>query len=179
MTKLRCFLILAGIAATQAALCGSTPQSYLDGNPKSRTDANLYPVQIISVDNAMPHDSPVAITPGPHWLEIQTLPYVAGTVLGDTRDPTTYRGTGPREQATQSRSTFATNRRQAIQKFVLKIEPCTRYYLGAHKDSAASEHWKLVIDDVEEVRGCDPAAEIKQFGDPSAPAAKAAPAPAH
>lgn len=170
MTKHRPLLLILGLLATSVALCAFYPQSYLDGNPKSGTDAhlaNLSPVQIISVDNVRPHDSPVAIAPGPHWLEIQTLPDVAGTVLGDTRDPTTYRGTGPREQATQSRSTFATNRRQAIQKFVLKIEPCTRYYLGAHKDSAASEKWKLVIDEVEDVKGCDPAEELKKFPDPS------------
>ena len=144
MTKYRPLLLTLGLVATSAALCGFYPQSYLDSNPRTKTDTQLYPVVVVGVDNVKPHEYPVVITPGPHWVEIQAPPA----------------------------ESMGSSRVSKPQTFVLKIEPCTRYFLGAHKDSALVDKWKLVIDQVETVKGCDPAEELKKFPDPSLAAPK-------
>jgi hypothetical protein len=145
MNKQRPLLLILGLLATSVALCGFYPQSYLSGDPRTMTDPQLYPVQIVGIDGVKPHDSPVAVTPGPHWLEIQAAP-------GDS---------------------LHANRISKSHTYVFKIEPCTRYFFGAHKDSPAVDKWKLVVDQVETVKGCDPAEELKKFPDPSTqPAAK-------
>lgn len=145
---LRVLVLIPGLLAASAALCAFNPQSYLDGKPQTKTDVQLYSVLIVGIDGEKPHENPVAITPGPHWLEIQAAP-----------------GEGSK-------------RTSKSQTFVLKIEPCTRYYLGAHKDSPLLDKWKLVVDLVETIKGCDPADELKKFPDPSLPAAPKSP-PAH
>lgn len=139
MTHPRALLLVLGLLAASAAPCASDPQSYLDGNPQTKTDPHLYPVQVVGVDGVTPLHQPVAVTPGPHWLDIQTA-------SGNSK------------------------RIPKPQTFVLKIEPCTYYYLGAHKDSALLDKWKLVVDQEETVKACDPAEEIRK--------AKAAPAAA-
>ena len=63
------------------------------------------------------------------------------------------------------------------QTYVLKIAPCTRYYLGARKDLLANGKWKLVVDQEETVGGCDPADELRKFPDPSLPDAPKAHSP--
>jgi hypothetical protein len=120
-----------GLLATSAALCATTPQSYLDGTPQTKTDPQLYPVQIVAVDGDIQNTTPVAVTPGPHWLEILAAP-------GDPK------------------------RASKTQTFVLKIEPCTYYYLGAHKDSAVLDKWKLVVDEEDTIKACDPADELRK-----------------
>jgi len=139
MNNHRPLLLVLGLLATSAALCAFNPQSYLSGNPQTKTDPGLYPVQIVGIDGAKPHDNPVAVAPGPHWLEIQAAP---GDSLGPKRIPKSH-------------------------TYVFKIEPCTRYFFGAHKDSAVQDNWKLVVDQVEAVKGCDPADELKKFPDSS------------
>jgi hypothetical protein len=47
------------------------------------------------------------------------------------------------------------------QTFVLKIDPCTYYYVGAHKESAIQDKWKLVVDEEDTIKECNPAEEIK------------------
>jgi hypothetical protein len=134
MNKPGFFLVVAGVLWSSDALCSSNPQSYLDGNPQTTTDAQLYPVRVAAVDGDMQFENPVRVYPGPRWLEIQLAPG------------------SERSARLQSKS----------QTFVMKIEPCTRYYLGAHKDSALADKWKLVVDKTETVQSCDPAEELKK-----------------
>jgi hypothetical protein len=148
MNKKRSLLPIICLLATSVAMCAFNPQSYLSGNPQTKTDPHLYPVQIVGIDGAKPHDNPVAVTPGPHWLEIQA---VAGDSLGPKRIPKSH-------------------------TYVFRIEPCTRYFFGAHKDSAVQDNWKLVVDQVEAVKGCDPAEELKKYPDPSQAAPRTSPA---
>jgi len=138
MTRHHSLIFILGLAATSPALCALTPQSYLDGNPQTKTDPHLYPVRIVAVDGGAPVGNPIYVTPGPHWLEI-----VAPT--------------GNSKMVAKP------------QTFVLKIEPCTYYYLGAHKDSALLDKWKLVVDEEDTIKECNPAEELKK--------AKAAPQP--
>ena len=81
MTSRSRLFLIPGLLATSAALCAFNPQSYLDGNPRTKTDNQLYPVLVVGVDGVRPHANPVAVTPGPHWLEIryrQPTPWLAG-----------------------------------------------------------------------------------------------------
>ena len=39
--------------------------------------------------------------------------------------------------------------------FMLRIEPCTRYYLAARRESPVIHEWELVVDAKEPVAGCD------------------------
>ena len=130
----RSLFLALGLLATTTALCAPDPQSYLDGNPETKTDPHLFPVQVITVDGALPAHNPPAVTPGPHWLELQTVADSPGTP-------------------------------SKTQTFVLKIEPCTYYHLGAHKDPNLLQKWKLVVDTAYMVKGCDPAEELKKVKD--------------
>lgn len=141
MTTTRFLLLVLGLGTTSAALCGFYPQSYLDGNPRTKTDTQLYAVRIVSVDRVTQRENPVSVTPGPHWLEVQIGP-------ADGIDS---------RQASKP------------QIYVLKIKPCTRYFLAAHSDSPLRDKWKLVVDAEEAVKACDPANELKKFPDPSLP----------
>lgn len=145
MTSQRTIFLTLGLLATSAALAAFSPQSYLDGDPQTRTDTHLYPVRIVGVDGVTPHGNPVAVTPGAHWVEIQAPPA----------------------------DSMSRGRISKSQTFVLKIEPCARYFFGAHKDSPLADKWKLVVDKVEIVKGCDPDEELRKFPDPSQVAPKA------
>jgi len=48
--------------------------------------------------------------------------------------------------------------------YVLNIEPCTRYYLAADRDTPLTQDWNLAIDYEEPVSGCDPAKELAKAG---------------
>lgn len=48
------------------------------------------------------------------------------------------------------------------QTFVMRVEPCTRYYLGARRTSSMEATWQVVIDDQERVAGCDAEAERRK-----------------
>jgi len=130
MTNHRPLILILGILAASTALCASNPKSYLDGHPQTKTDPQLYPVQIVAVDGNMQNDNPIRVTPGPHWLEV----------------------IGPKSAATGAPKS---------QTFVLKIDPCTYYYLGAHKESKLVDKWKLVVDEEDTIKECDPAEEIR------------------
>ena len=43
--------------------------------------------------------------------------------------------------------------------YPITIEPCTRYYLAAQRQSQISQDWELVVERTFPVGGCDPAAE--------------------
>jgi len=60
------------------------------------------------------------------------------------------------------------------QTFVMKIEPCTYYFLGAHKDPDMLQKWKLVIDEEDSIKACDPAEEIRNAKNKPAPGAATA-----
>jgi hypothetical protein len=82
---------------------------------------------------------------------------------------------GPKGRATEAPKS---------QTFVLKIEPCTYYYLGARKESALLDKWKLVVDEEDTIKECNPAEELRNAkaaqpqGLPKA-VAPVAPAPTH
>ena len=53
--------------------------------------------------------------------------------------------------------------RTKVQKsFVLRVEPCTRYFLAARRASAVAAEWEVVIDAKEPVSGCDAEAEMRK-----------------
>jgi hypothetical protein len=52
--------------------------------------------------------------------------------------------------------------RLGVQKsFAFLVEPCTRYYLAAHKPSPLLQEWSLVVSP-ERVTPCDPQEELKK-----------------
>jgi hypothetical protein len=46
--------------------------------------------------------------------------------------------------------------------FAFKVEPCTRYYLLAAKESINAASWELVIHSTEKVALCNPEEEVKK-----------------
>jgi hypothetical protein len=53
------------------------------------------------------------------------------------------------------------------QSFVLKVEPCTRYYLAADRRSPLTDEWQLVVERTEPVGSCNPQEELRKAGQPS------------
>jgi hypothetical protein len=47
---------------------------------------------------------------------------------------------------------------------LVKVEPCTRYYFAARRETPLSRDWSLVLERTEPVEPCDAAAEIKKAG---------------
>ena len=121
--RIFCIAIVGSLAA-----CGSAPLSFLDGEPKTKTEALLYPVKVISVDGAMEFRNPVQVAPGPRWLVLEAAPSAGA--------------------------------RKSVQKsFVIRVEPCTRYFLAAKRATVIDADWQVVIDAKEQVPGCDVEAE--------------------
>jgi hypothetical protein len=124
-----CLLTLAGCSST-------APLSLVEGVPWTRTDSNLYPVRVVSVDRDIQFnrpDEPIRLSPGPRWLVLEAAP-----------------GEGARRHVQKS--------------FVLRVEPCTHYYLAARRTSPMQADWELVIDMKEPVAGCKPEEELKKAG---------------
>jgi len=48
--------------------------------------------------------------------------------------------------------------------YAMRIEPCTRYYVAAHRDNSIAQNWDLVVEKSEPVGGCDPAREWQKSG---------------
>jgi hypothetical protein len=147
MTRPRMLFLILGLLAASTALSAVAPRSYLDGNPKTRTDPLLNPVQVLSIDGEALQKSPTPVAPGAHWVELQTTPVGLGKM-------------------------------SRTQTFVMKIDPCTYYYLGAHKDPGMLRKWKLVVDEEDSIKGCDPAEELKNARNNPSPGAPAV-HPAH
>jgi hypothetical protein len=54
---------------------------------------------------------------------------------------------------------------RTVQKsFVLKVEPCSRYFFAAKKSSSLASDWSLIVDKKEEVAGCNVEEELKKAG---------------
>jgi hypothetical protein len=145
MTTHRLLFLAAGLLASSLAVGALTPQSFLDGNPQSKA-STLYPVRIVAVDGEMQHTTPVAVLPGPRWLQV----------------------VGPSGQGVAQPQTV-----------VLKIQPCTYYYLGARRDSAVGNNWKLVVDAEETIQACDPADELRKAKAAAKPVTPATPPASH
>ena len=47
---------------------------------------------------------------------------------------------------------------------VLRVEPCTRYYLAAKRQSPMASDWEVVVERKEPVSGCNPESELKKPG---------------
>jgi hypothetical protein len=50
--------------------------------------------------------------------------------------------------------------------FMLRVEPCTRYYLAARRESPVIHEWQLVVDATEPVAGCDAEEERRKLSQP-------------
>ncbi|MBX3619822.1 MAG: hypothetical protein KF891_07540 [Rhizobacter sp.] len=135
--------LLAALAgAATLAGCASAPLSYLVGEPLTQTDFTLYAVSIVSVDGGIKFGA----------QPVQVAPGAHWLVL----------------QAAPGRGA-----RSSLQKgYVLKVEPCTRYFLAARRVSPMDADWSLVIDRTETVAGCSPEEELRKAA-ASAPAASA------
>jgi len=124
------------IAVAGAALagCASAPLSFIEGDPWTRTDRTLYHVHVVSIDGGIRFEAPS------HAINIE--PGRHDLVL----------------EAAPGRSA-----RGSLQKHVpFDVAPCTRYFLGAHRDSPMDADWLLVVDRQEPVSGCNADEEMKK-----------------
>lgn len=62
-----------GLLVTLAG-CQTAPLSFVDGQPLTRSDTSLYPVQVVSVDGKVQFRNPVQLAPGPRWLTLEAAP---------------------------------------------------------------------------------------------------------
>jgi hypothetical protein len=131
MSTRRISIFLTGILASSIAFGANGPQSFLDGSLPATKDPNLFAVKILTVDGGIPVRTPIAVPPGPHWIEIQGV------------------------QGNQ-------NKMAQSQTFVLKVAPCTYYYVGARKAAGAGGAWSLVVTEEDTMVACNPAEELKK-----------------
>jgi hypothetical protein len=54
--------------------CSTAPLSFLDGNPLTTVDPELYPVRIISIDGDFSAQNPRPVSPGPRWIVVTAAP---------------------------------------------------------------------------------------------------------
>jgi hypothetical protein len=129
---IRLCLPLASLAVVG---CASAPLSFIVGDPQTRTDQNLFPVRVVSVDRKIYFNTPnqpVQIAPGPRSLVLE--------------------------------ATGGSSARGAAQRtYVLNIEPCTRYYLVAKRAGRMEFDWELHVERKETVGGCDPDEQRRKF----------------
>lgn len=114
---------------TPAATDG--PQSYIDGTPQTKNNAQIGAVRILTVDGERPLTAPFALPPGPHWIEATP-------------------------------ATASAQQAQPSQTSVLKIAPCTYYYLAAQRNPVVKGAWKLIVDAEETITACNPAEEMRK-----------------
>jgi hypothetical protein len=126
-------LSLAMAGATLAG-CASAPLSFIEGVPWTRTDRTLYPVRVVSIDGGIRFES------ASHAINIE-----------------------PGRHDLVLEAAPGSSARGSIQKHVpFDIAPCTRYFLGAHRDSPMDADWSLVVDRREPVSGCNVDEEMKK-----------------
>jgi hypothetical protein len=124
-----CSLLLLTLAG-----CASAPLSFIVGEPQTRTDQNLFPVRVVSVDRQIyfgTPNQPVQIAPGPRSLVLEAT---GGSSAGGSAQRT----------------------------YVLNVDPCTRYYLVAKRAGQMQFDWDLLVERKEPVAGCDPEEERKK-----------------
>lgn len=119
------------LAVTPALADSNRPQSFIDGTPQTKNNAQVVAVRILTVDGERPLTAPYALPPGPHWIE--AMPQTASAA-----------------QAPKAQS------------FVLKIQPCTYYYLAARRNPIVQGSWKLIVDAEETITACNPAEELRR-----------------
>jgi hypothetical protein len=163
-TSLSCVAIAALLGG-----CASAPLSFLNGVPLSRAGNALYPVQVIAIDGELAFsspDNPVNIAPGVHLvrLVLASEEVRTGPSMLSSNGP---KPSSPGAQFGKWEMKDRSVRRTDSQDIYMKIEPCTRYYLGAARETALAHAWQLVVDAKEPVAGCDPAAELKKAQAPS------------
>ena len=126
---------LALLPCLALAGCAMAPLSYLVGTPESGpVDVRLYAVRVLAVDATSYLSVPAQ--------GVQVLPGARSLLLA--AEP----GQGAR--------------RVVQKRFVLKVEPCTRYVLAARRQSPLEADWELVVQSVTAVASCDPAEELKK-----------------
>ena len=65
----------APLLSLVVAACTSAPLSFIAGDPQTRTDQNLFPVRVVSVDRMIyfnAPDQPIQIAPGPRTLVLES-----------------------------------------------------------------------------------------------------------
>jgi hypothetical protein len=125
------------LASTMLAACAHEPFSYLDGQPFSRVDPHIYPVQIVQVDGSSYYrDNPVLVQPGEHSIMVAARP--------------------------------AKHSRLAEQRVLkLKVEPCVRYIIGAHRESNLLNDFVPVVLETRPISGCDASALVGSVPPPA------------
>lgn len=63
------------------------------------------------------------------------------------------------------------------QSFVLKIQPCTYYYLAARRNPVVQGSWKMIVDAEETITSCNPADELRKARTATARPQPTAPTP--
>jgi len=110
--------------------------SEVTGNRYHRTELNRMPTVIEQVDGRSSSPAglgePNRVEPGKRVLTLSTIPPSRASAGG-----------------------------WRIKEYVLDAEPCKRYYVNAQFDERLSSDWTVVIDQVERIAGCDPAAKAK------------------
>ena len=129
-------LILVPLALTGCQTWGTT-WSEVSGSRYTRIDITRSATIVQEIDGrtAVPilgRDRWVRLDPGKRAVTLRALPILAS----DIRDP-------------------------GIERVMLDIEPCKRYYLNAQFDSPTAKTWKPVVDYVEPIAGCQVAAMTK------------------
>lgn len=114
--------------------CSSAPLSFIEGDLQTRTDRTLYPVRVVSLDRLI--------------------------LFKEPGDPVAV-SPGPRSLVLEAEDGKGA-RGSAQKAYMLKIEPCTRYFLAARRDNAMRYDWELVIERTEPVGGCNPDDELKK-----------------
>lgn len=138
--------LFAPICVLVLAGCASAPLSFVEGVPQSRADSTLSPVRVVSVDGSIQFGGP--------GKPVQVSP-------------------GPRWMVFEA--ALGQGTRTVQKSFLLKVEPCSRYFFAAKKKSPLDSDWSLIVDKKEAVVGCDVEEELKKAGLPSG-AASSAPA---
>ena len=158
-----------GLVAVLAG-CASQPMSFLVGSPLSDTNVDLVPVRVVGLDGEMVFGSAgpwVSLAPGTHVVRLSVPP--GRQKYGSPLAPT------PDVPGDHSRNRFFSVRQMPDRTVLMKIEPCTRYYLGAGSPTTPNVPWDLVIETKERVEGCNVEDELKK----AAPHVAAAPAKAN
>ncbi len=64
-------LLIAAACTVTFAGCATAPLSFLDGQPRTATDIQLYPVRVVSVDGNIEFRNPVQVAPGRRLLVLE------------------------------------------------------------------------------------------------------------
>lgn len=146
MNRSNALLLAAGLLATSTALCATS-------GPQSYLDG-------------VPQNKN---NPRVQAVRILSVDGVAPQVMPYALFPGPHWITAVPQSATTGRAT-------PPETFVLKVAPCTYYYIAARNDAAFGGAWKLIVDGEDTMVQCNPAEELRKAQAAAAPAPVASPA---